>query len=108
MSEIGRGKYIYGSVKVGERGQIVIPAKAREHFNIKPGDILLVVGHREKGGIGLIKASVLKDLLFKVLESIEETEGSIATEETVKKTGESEGKKSVSKLPEESFKGRID
>ncbi|MFP4854785.1 helix-turn-helix domain-containing protein, partial [Paraburkholderia sp. BR14264] len=35
------GKHIFGLVKVGERGQIVIPKKAREIFNICPGDSLL-------------------------------------------------------------------
>ena len=32
-----KGKHIFGTVKVGERGQIVIPKEARELFNIKPG-----------------------------------------------------------------------
>jgi hypothetical protein len=32
MSEIEPGKYIFGMVKVGERGQVVIPAKARDTF----------------------------------------------------------------------------
>jgi hypothetical protein len=38
-------KYIYGVVTVGERGQIVIPKKARDQFNIKPGDKL--IGHKK-------------------------------------------------------------
>lgn len=33
MTEVVKGKCIYGTVKVGERGQVVIPSKAREHFN---------------------------------------------------------------------------
>ena len=32
-----KGKYIFGTVKVGERGQIVIPKEAREVFGIEPG-----------------------------------------------------------------------
>lgn len=48
----------FGSVKVGERGQIVIPAKARDAFNIKSGDQLLVFGDINKG-LGIIKASEL-------------------------------------------------
>ncbi|ROR23911.1 AbrB family looped-hinge helix DNA binding protein [Mobilisporobacter senegalensis] len=44
-----KGKHIFGSVKVGERGQIVIPKKAREIFNINPGDSLLVLGDEEQG-----------------------------------------------------------
>lgn len=36
--------YVFGIVKVGERGQVVIPKQARNVYNIKPGDKLLVVG----------------------------------------------------------------
>lgn len=42
------GKYVFGIVKVGERGQVVIPKHARSVYDIKPGDKLLVVGD-EKG-----------------------------------------------------------
>lgn len=42
------GKYIFGIVKVGERGQVVIPKHAREVYGILPGNKLLVVGD-EKG-----------------------------------------------------------
>ena len=38
------GKYIFGVVKVGDRGQIVIPKDAREIYGIKAGDSLLVLG----------------------------------------------------------------
>ena len=41
-------KYVFGIVKVGEHGQVVIPKHAREVYNIKPGDRLLAVGD-EKG-----------------------------------------------------------
>ena len=39
-----KGKYMFGMVKVGDKGQIVIPAKARKIFNIKPGDNLVILG----------------------------------------------------------------
>lgn len=42
------GKYM-GSVKVGAKGQIVIPKEARELFNIKPGDTLLLLADIERG-----------------------------------------------------------
>ncbi len=38
------GRYVFGLVKVGERGQVVIPKHARKVYDIKPGDKLLVVG----------------------------------------------------------------
>jgi AbrB family looped-hinge helix DNA binding protein len=43
------GKHIFGMVKVGEKGQIVIPKEARDIFNIKPGDSLMLVGDEESG-----------------------------------------------------------
>lgn len=69
MVEIGKGKYIFGMVKVGERGQVVIPKEAREKFDIKPGDSLLVLGDEEKG-IALVKADLMKSFALKILESI--------------------------------------
>lgn len=44
-----KGKYFFGSVLVGERGQIVIPKEAREAFSISPGDKLLVLGDKDRG-----------------------------------------------------------
>lgn len=43
------GKYIFGISKVGERGQIVIPKKARSVFEIETGDRLLILGDKAKG-----------------------------------------------------------
>ena len=55
-----RGKHLFGSVKVGERGQIVIPKDARDLFGIAPGDKLVVLGD-EGQGIALVKESVFMD-----------------------------------------------
>jgi len=44
-----KGKHFFGLVTVGERGQIVIPKKARETFNIKAGDSLILVGDEDRG-----------------------------------------------------------
>ena len=57
--EIPKGHYIFGTVKVGERGQIVIPREARDKFNIKAGDTLIVLGD-EKWGIAVTKSDVLQ------------------------------------------------
>ncbi|EHJ52688.1 helix-turn-helix domain-containing protein [Streptococcus macacae] len=43
------GKYIFGTVTVGEKGQIVIPAQARKLFDIKKGDNLMVLGDINQG-----------------------------------------------------------
>lgn len=44
-----RGKHIFGVVRMGERGQIVIPKKAREVFDLHPGSELLVLGDESQG-----------------------------------------------------------
>ena len=36
-------------VKMGEKGQIVIPKEAREMFGFKPGDMLLIIGDESQG-----------------------------------------------------------
>lgn len=54
-----KGKHIFGLVTVGDKGQIVIPAKARKIFNISPGDEFIVLGD-ESSGLALMKA---KDFL---------------------------------------------
>ena len=70
-SEKSRDLNIYGTVKVGERGQIVIPSKAREDFGIGPGDLLLVVAGRRRGGIGLVKADAMKEFATRILKGLE-------------------------------------
>lgn len=57
-----KGKHIFGMVKVGDKGQIVIPAKARKIFDINPGDNLIVLGD-ESQGIAIIKERGVLDLL---------------------------------------------
>ncbi|MEE0859541.1 MAG: helix-turn-helix domain-containing protein [Acutalibacteraceae bacterium] len=60
-----KGKYMFGAVTVGEKGQIVIPAKARKVFNIKPGDTLIVFGDIQQG-LALVNA----DFMLETLETI--------------------------------------
>lgn len=57
-----KGKYMFGTVTIGERGQIVIPKKARDVFELKPGDDVVVLGDEEQG-LGLMKASVMLEML---------------------------------------------
>ena len=54
-----------GITKVGEKGQIVIPKEAREMFDIKSGDSIIVLCDKKKG-IALLKAAVIEDLSDKV------------------------------------------
>ena len=59
-----RDKFV-GISKVGEKGQIVIPKEARDMFDIKPGDSIIVFCDKEKG-IALLKADAIEDLTDKV------------------------------------------
>ena len=52
-----QGRYVFGTVTVGDKGQIVIPVKARRIFNIKPGDDLMVLG-ADNQGLALMPADL--------------------------------------------------
>lgn len=51
-----KGKQFFGVVKVGERGQIVIPKQAREMYQIHAGDKLIVLGEDATKGIAILKS----------------------------------------------------
>ena len=69
--EIPKGHYIFGTVKVGERGQIVIPREARDKFDIKAGDTLIVLGD-EKWGIAVTKSDVLQKFASDIFQNMED------------------------------------
>lgn len=71
MTEVAKGKFVYGIVTVGERGQIVIPKEARDQFDIKPGEKLVVAGDVNKG-ITIVKAERMKEFALKILGAIGE------------------------------------
>ena len=55
-----KGKHLFGLVTVGERGQIVIPARARKVFHLRPGDQLMVLGD-ETQGLALVRADLFME-----------------------------------------------
>ena len=61
MKEVKDNRFII-SVKVGPKGQITIPKEAREMFDIKEGDSLMVLGDINRG-IALIKADQIYDIM---------------------------------------------
>lgn len=61
---------VFGTAKVGDRGQIVIPKEARELFNIRPGDTLLIIGEENKGLI-VSRPELLRDLADQIFDSEE-------------------------------------
>lgn len=64
-----KARHIFGTAKVGERGQIVIPKDARELYGIHPGDTLLILGDEENGMI-VTKPDVLSSLAERILDQI--------------------------------------
>ena len=62
-----KGKYIFGTVTVGDKGQIVIPVKARRAFHIQPGDDLIVLGDQNTG-IALLRADFFADVARQLQE----------------------------------------
>lgn len=66
-----KSRRVFGTAKVGDRGQIVIPKEARELFHIRPGDTLLILGEEETGLI-VSRPEVLSDIANQIFETVRE------------------------------------
>ncbi len=64
---------VFGTAKVGERGQIVIPKEAREFYGINPGDTLLLLGDEETGLI-VTRPEILNTLADQILNNMKKEE----------------------------------
>ena len=62
-----RGRFVFGTVTVGEKGQIVIPVKARRTFHIQPGDSLMVLGDINQG-LALVSADFFLEIAQQMKE----------------------------------------
>ena len=62
------GKNIFGVVKVGDKGQIVIPRDARKIYDIKPGDALMLLG--DQRGLALLKTEIFQNLIDQAMEGL--------------------------------------
>ena len=62
------GKYIFGVLKVNEKGQVVIPSDARKIYNIRPGDSLILLG--DKNGMALVKTEIFQDAVEQIVDDI--------------------------------------
>jgi AbrB family looped-hinge helix DNA binding protein len=84
VPDLELAKLFMGASTVGERGQVVIPAEARERLNIKPGDKLLVFIHPAGLGVDFVKFERLQEAqmeLQKVLLELEHVDPAVAGEE---------------------------
>ena len=66
-----KGKYAW-TATVGEKGQIVIPKQARDVFDIKPGDTLVLLGDEDKG-IAIPPKSAFSQFAAAIFETMEDT-----------------------------------
>lgn len=64
---------VFGTAKVGDRGQIVIPKEARELFGIQPGDTLLILGEEDTGLI-VSRPELLSDLANRIFDTVKSEE----------------------------------
>ncbi len=64
-------KKLYGTASVGTKGQVVIPADARQALNIQPGDRLYVIGSEKFQSIGFIKEDQLRHMVEHLTSNIE-------------------------------------
>lgn len=65
-------KKLYGTATVGTKGQVVIPAEAREDLAIQAGDRLYVVGSEKGKFVGLIKEEQLRKMLEHLTENVDQ------------------------------------
>lgn len=72
MMKLPSDKFM-SSVKVGEKGQIVIPKEVREMFNIDPGDMLLLLADKERG-IAIVDNTGLLDMARNIAGFAQEQE----------------------------------
>ncbi len=62
------GKYIFGVVKVGDKGQIVIPKDARKIYGINPGDALILLGDQK--GMAILKTEIFQAAIDQTMEGL--------------------------------------
>ena len=74
-------EHFYGTVTVGERGQVVIPAEARRQFGIETGDKLLVFNHPISRCFSLVKIDAARDYMEQMCSILEQQGATDAPEE---------------------------
>ena len=68
MKHFRNGHYMFGSSKIGERGQIVIPKEAREKYDLKAGDTVIILG--DDRGLAIIKGDLMNKLIASIMNGL--------------------------------------
>lgn len=68
--KVHEGRYAW-MVKIGEKGQFVIPKEAREMFALHPGEEILVLGDKERG-IAILPREMQKEYIARIFSGLEE------------------------------------
>jgi len=71
----------YGVATVGDRGQVVIPAKARREFDFSTGDKLLVFAHPYGKGVVLTKIDAVQEFLEHIAQSLQQLQREMNAED---------------------------
>ena len=68
--DMPRGRYAW-MVKIGEKGQFVIPKEARELFDLQPGCEILVLGDTQRG-LAILPRSMQQEYIARIFSELEE------------------------------------
>ncbi len=85
MKNLHHDKKLYGTATVGTKGQIVIPADAREELNLKPGDKLYIAGSPSKRVLFCLGEDQLREMVAKLTGTLE------AANELISRSNKKEG-----------------
>ena len=66
-----------GTLTLGPKGQVVIPAEVREKMNIQPGDKLIALYLPEKKAISFVTESAMQSIVNKMGKHVESLRGSL-------------------------------
>lgn len=69
MPPAPKGKHIFGTVTINEQGQMTLPKEAIDHFDLKTGDCLVVLGQDDEG-LALVEAKIFEERMNFIIEQI--------------------------------------